>query len=261
MNYKKFFIILFLFIYGCQAYDTDKQENVLINKKNFINRGFAIVYNDDLYNQKIVSKKIDSRSLIIFQKNLKKGTKVRVKNILNNKTIIANVGVNAKYPIFNNSVLSKRISKEIDLDLNNPYIEIVEILEKSLFIAKKAKTFEEEKQVANKAPIDEISVNNLNDNSKKIKKIEKVNNNKFNYIIKVADFYFEDTAFLMIKRIETETLIKKAQVKKISNTQYRVFVGPFDNINSLQKVFNDINILQFENIEIIRKWKKFLKTT
>ena len=89
MNYKKFLIILFLFIYSCQAYDIDKQENVLINKKNFINRGFAIVYNDDLYNQKIVSKKIDSRSLIIFQKNLKKGTKVRVKNILNNKTIIS----------------------------------------------------------------------------------------------------------------------------------------------------------------------------
>ena len=163
MNYKKFFIILFLFIYGCQVNNIDKQENVLINKKNFINRGFAIVYNDDLYNQKIVSKKIDGRSLIIFQKNLKKGTKVRVKNILNNKTIIANVGVNAKYPIFNNSVLSNRISKEIDLDLNNPYIEIVEILEKSLFIAKKAKTFEEEKQVANKAPIDEISINNLNE--------------------------------------------------------------------------------------------------
>ena len=91
MNYKKFFIILFLFIYGCQPYNIDKQENVLINKKNFINRGFAIVYNDDLYNQKIVSKKIDGRSLIIFQKNLKKGTKVRVKNILNNKTIIERI--------------------------------------------------------------------------------------------------------------------------------------------------------------------------
>jgi len=252
MNYKKFLIIIFLFINGCETYNIDTQENVPINKKNFINKGFAIVYNDDLYKKKIISKKLDSRSLIVFQKNLKKDTKVIVKNILNNKTIIVKVGVNAKYPIFNNSVLSDRISKEIDLDLNNPYIEIVEILETSSFVAKKTKTFEEEKQVANKAPIDDISVNNLNDNSKKIEKIENVNNN-FNYLIKVADFYFKDTAFLMIKRIETETLIKNAQVKKLSNTQYRVFVGPFDNINSLQKVFNDINILQFENIEIIRK--------
>ena len=40
--------------------------------------------------------------------------------------------------------------------------------------------------------------------------------------------------------------------KKLSKTQYRVFLGPFDNIYSLQKAFNDINILDFENIEIIK---------
>ena len=28
--------------------------------------------------------------------------------------------------------------------------------------------------------------------------------------------------------------------------------GPFNNINSLQKSFNDISILEFENIEIIK---------
>ena len=71
---------------------------------------------------------MDDRHLIIFQKNLKKGTTVRIKNILNQKTIIAKVGSNAKYPLFNNSVLSNRISKEIDLDTNEPYVEIFEIL-------------------------------------------------------------------------------------------------------------------------------------
>ena len=29
-------------------------------------------------------------------------------------------------------------------------------------------------------------------------------------------------------------------------------MGPFNNIKSLQKAFNDINILEFENIEIIK---------
>ena len=57
----------------------------------------------------------------------------------------------------------------------------------------------------------------------------------------------------MIIRIEEETEFKKAKINKISNNQFRVFLGPFNNINSLQTAFNVINILQFENIEIIKK--------
>ena len=252
MNYNKLLLIIFLLISGCATYNIDKAEKIFLNKKNFKNKGFALVYNDNLYNKKIVSKKIDNRSLIIFQKNLKKGTTVKIKNILNDKTIIAKVGNNSKYPSFNNSVISDRISKEIDLDLDEPYVEIIEILKDSTFIAKKAKIFDEEKLVANKAPIDEINVNNLNDNNKKTKKNKK---DQFNYLIKIADFYFKDSAFAMVDRIEKETLINNAVVKNLSKTQYRVIIGPFDNINSLQKAFNDINMLEFENIEIIKNDK------
>ncbi len=56
----------------------------------------------------------------------------------------------------------------------------------------------------------------------------------------------------MVERIKAETNIKEPKIKKISNEKYRVFLGPFNNINSLQKSFNDINILEFENIEIIK---------
>ena len=56
----------------------------------------------------------------------------------------------------------------------------------------------------------------------------------------------------MLTRINTETKVKKTRIKKISDKVYRVYLGPFDNINSLKKSFNDISILEFENIEIIR---------
>ena len=106
--------------------------------------------------------------------------------------------------------------------------------------------------MANKAPIDNISINNLNDS---VTKVEKVKENKFDYSIKIADFYFKNTALSMIDRIKKETLINKIGVQNLSDTQYRVFLGPFDDINSLQKAFNDINVLQFENIEIIKNDK------
>ena len=70
-----------------------------------------------------------------------------------------------------------------------------------------------------------------------------------------ADFYFKNTALSMIDRIKKETLINKIGVQNLSDTQYRVFLGPFFNIKTLQKAFNDVNVLQFENIEIIKNDK------
>ena len=55
----------------------------------------------------------------------------------------------------------------------------------------------------------------------------------------------------MIK-IKTETVIKNVNIFELSKNQFRVSMGPFNNIKSLQKAFNDINILEFENIEIIK---------
>ena len=215
----------------------------------FINKGFSLIYSEKFYDNKIVTKKIDKRSFIIFQKNLKKNTIVKITNILNNKSIIATVGSDADYPLFNNAVLSLRIADEISLNENEPYVEILEVLEDVVFVAKKAKTFEEEKKVANKAPVNSINISDLN-----IKETNTKNelSKKFSYEIKIADFYFNDTASLLIDRIIKETKIRDAKIKKINEKKYRVYAGPFNNINSLQKSFNDISILEFENIEIIK---------
>ena len=233
----------------CTTNTLRNNKSNIITQNNYTNKGFTLIFNNDLFDKKIISKKLDQRSLIIFQKNLKKNTQVKITNISNNKSLIVKVGQNSNYPSFNNSVISKRIAEELVLDINEPYVEIVEIIKNALFIAKKAKTHDEEKKVANKAPINSISINDLNVGEVKVKKIY---NKKVTYIIKVADFYFKDTASAMLERIIVETKIKKPNIQKISNKKYRVYLGPFDNINSLQNSYNDINILQFENIEIIR---------
>ena len=243
------FLIIFLFLTNCTTGSSLKD----INKTNLVNaysnRGFALIYSEDLYKQKVISQRISERSLVIFQKNLKVDTHVKITNILNNKTIIGTVGKNSKYPLFNNSVLSLRIAKELELDINQPYIEILEILENSIFVAQKAKTYDEEKKVALKAPVNSISINDLNMSKKNIAETSEKN---FSYTIKIADFYFNDTALLMSDRIKDESSIVNPKIKKISDKKYRVYLGPFNNINSLQKSYNDVSILKFENIEIIR---------
>ena len=249
MSYRNYlFIFVILFITNCTSINLNNNKPSLILKNNFSNKGFALIYNNDYYTNKIITSKIDERSLIIFQKNLKVNTKVKVTNILNNKSVIATVGKKSDYPLFNNSVLSIRIANEIELDVDEPYIEILEISAGSMFVAKKAKTFEEEKNVASKAPVNDISINDLNNKTTNKKKINK----EFSYNIKIADFYFKKTARIMTDRIVNETLSKKPKIKKISKEKYRVYLGPFNDINSLQKSYNDINILEFDNIEIIR---------
>ena len=213
MLYKKLLILCSLILLNnCTATTSTKNKNLNSLENPFINKGFSLIYNDKFYYDKVISKKIDERSLVIFQKNLKKNTIVKITNILNNKSIIGTVGSNADYPLFNNAVLSLRIADEIGLNENEPYVEILEVLEDAIFVAKRAKTFEEEKKVANKAPVNNINISDLNTKQKKTKnELSK----KFSYEIKIADFYFNDTASLLVDRIVKETMIKNVKIKKI----------------------------------------------
>ena len=250
MNYKNLLIIFIFLLTSCSIDNTHFKKDKLTNKSAFKNNGFTLVYSDSLYKKKIISLKLDDRDMVIFQKNLKKNSTVKITNNKNNKSVIATVGKRADYPNFNNSVVSKRIAQAIELDLNEPYVEISEIINNSSFIAKKAKTFDEEKKVADKAPVESITINDL---SLSEKKNEKKKDDKFLYIIKIADFYFQNSANLLIKRIKNDTSIKIINLERLSDTNYRVFLGPFDNLNSLKSSFNDISMLKFENLEIIKK--------
>jgi len=251
MNFKKLLLIfLILFVSACNQYD--KKEKTLVHKsyQKYSNTGFALIYDDELKKNKKISKKIDNRSLLIFHNKIKKNSFVKITNPLNDKSIIAEViSNNVKYSDFYNSVITKRIAEELSLNPKEPYIDLVLISKNSTFVAKKAKTYDEETKVAEKAPVDGITIDNLG--NEKVKEI-KTKKNKFLYSIKIADFYYRDSAENMVIRIKDETNIKKPKIKKLSKTKYRVLLGPFNDIKKLEKSFNEIKVLNFENIEILK---------
>ena len=110
--------------------------------------------------------------------------------------------------------------------------------------------YEEEKNVAEKVPVEGVSISDLSSNKKRVEKKQK--KVKFKYIIKIADFYYQDTARLMQKRIIDELNLDNTRIIKISNTNFRVYLGPFNNLKSLKNAYDDITPLNFENIEIIK---------
>ncbi len=242
-----FFLIFLILLYGCNELDLNKSSKPSFKpEKKYKNIGFSLIYNDDLN-----IKKLDDRSLQIFHKTLKPKSFVKITNPFNNKSLIAEIKSNkVEFSNFYNSIISNRIVNTLELNPDEPYIEIILISKNSTFIADKAKTFDEEKKIAEKAPIDGIQISNLNKNSNNLKK--KILENKFSYSIKVADFYYKKTANLMVDRIKTETSIKGVKLIELSETNYRVLIGPFNDINSLRESFEKMNSLYFENLEILK---------
>ncbi len=279
MNFKIIFsLFLFIFLVGCKQLEEPqkkvitKTEPDVIKKKeitskpseeikedsskyifnrDYTNQGFALIYDEDMFDEKIISKKIDNRGLFIFHTKIRKNSFVKITNPKNTKTLIAQVISNkAIFSNFYNSVITKRIAEELLLDENEPYVELSLVSNKSTFVAKKAKTFDEEKNVAQKAPVDGITIDNLG--TEEEKELPKTTQSNFQYSIKIADFYYKDSAENMIRRIKDETGIKNPIIKKLSQTKYRVLLGPFNDIKKIQESFDEIEKLNFENLKIIK---------
>ena len=96
MNFKYLILLLFL-IASCVA-PIDYKKDLVITDTKFSNKGFTLVFDKSHNINNYVSKKIEERSLILFQRNLKNGSTVKITNLLNGKNIIAKVGSKAKYP-------------------------------------------------------------------------------------------------------------------------------------------------------------------
>ena len=251
MNFNKILtIFLIIFLTSCQQLDDDKK---VINYSNYLkysNKGFTLVYDEQLKKDNKISQKINDRALVIFHKKIKENSFVKITNPANNKSIIAEViSNNAQFSDFYNSVITSRIANELSINLDEPYVDLVLISENSTFIAKKAKTFDEEKKVAEKAPVDGITIDNLGLDLNKKNKIKKHN---FLYSIKIADFYYKYSAENMILRIKKETNLKNPLIKKLSKTKYRVLLGPFSDIKKLEQSFDEIKLLEFDNLEILK---------
>ena len=242
-----FFLLLLIFFTSCDHYRTKK--NPILNfipEKKYKNTGFTLIYNEDLN-----LKQLDQTSLQIFHKTLKAKSQVKITNLLNNRSLLAVIKSNkVDFPNFYNSIISNRIAETLQINPLEPYIEIVLISKDTAFVVSKAKTFEEEREDAQKAPIDGIQISDLSEMSENQSK--KQLNQKFSYSIKVADFYYKKSAKLMIDRIKTETTINGIKLIELSKNNYRVLLGPFNGINSLIESFEKMNSLKFENLEILK---------
>ena len=56
----------------------------------------------------------------------------------------------------------------------------------------------------------------------------------------------------MVNRVQRETTLNNVQIRKMTKNKFRVYLGPYRELKTLQKVYNSVEKLKFENIEILR---------
>ena len=123
----------------------------------------------------------------------------------------------------------------------------MEVKKNKSFIAKKAKTFEEEKQLKVKAPIEKVKISNIG------KKIKKNVNKDPKFILILGNFYSLESAKLLKKRVKTESELlrnKKISIIKKNKHNFEVFLGPYKTIKMMKNDYIALKQINFEEIDV-----------
>ena len=249
MKFNLIYIYIFIFLFSCtqDMKIIKKHSKVKVREQTYSSKGFALIYEDSIFERKIVNKKLNNDQNYVLHSFLKNNTLVGISNPFNSKSLTAKVRKTYKYPSIYNIVITKKMADNLDLDINNPYVEVLTIKKNDKFIAKEASIFEEEKNVANKAPVTSININDLSVSTPKIE----VKKKKPTYIINIAEFYFLESAEAVKNRFEKKVNLENIKIKKISKNKFKVYFGPYASFNSMKETYLSLNELGFEDLDII----------
>ena len=242
------FLIFFIFLISCSVPEYNKSR---VNKQLLLSSGFAYIYNEVDYQNKIINKKFNRYELEIGHSSLKAGSTIKIINPENKKFVILKNNKNVKYPEFYKILITEYVADILDLDTKNPFVEIQEIRKNKSFVAAKAKTHVEERRIHSKAPIEKVQIKSLSQKNKS-KKIK----SKFRFSILIGEFYSIETAENLKKKISHELRGFKAErlsIKVVEKNKIRLISGSYNSINLLKNDYMLLKNFGFEELDIVKK--------
>ena len=240
MKYK---LIILLFLTSC----VQNYSKLELNQP-FTSKGFAYIYNDEDFINKVIKKKLDNNSLQVAHDKLRPGSLIKIINIKTNESIILKNSKRFQYPEFYKIVITKPVADKLNLQIDLPLVEVSEVKKNKSFVAKKTKIFKEEEKIHNNAPVENVKIDNISKNNKSKDKIIK---DRF-YII-IAEFYSKNSAFLLKKRITQELTnfnSKKLYIKSKKSNKISLLSGPYNSINLMKNDYIQLKNSGFEELDI-----------
>ena len=226
----------------------DTQLSTVNLKQPYTAKGFAYIYNDSDFKNKIIKGKLNNEILQISHQNLKTGTLIKISNPKNKESIVLKNVKRIRYPDFYKILITETVAKKLNLNSELPILEIMEIRKNKSFVAKKAKIFNEEKKIPSKAPVASVQISNISKDKVKEtkKKLDKI-------YIHIATFYSKNTANVLKERIVKELINfdgNKIKIRKINNKETQVISGPYTSVNLLKNDYITIKSFGFEELDI-----------
>ena len=239
----KTILLSLLLIFSCTPY-----KDFSTQKKPFISKGFAYVYNDEDYLNKTIKKKFDNDDFLVGHNTLRPGSLIKIINIKTNDSIVLKNSKKVHYPDFYKVLITVPVAQKLNLSLNAPIVEIVEVKKNKSFVAKKTKIFKEEEKIHNNAPIETVKIDNI---SKKKKNNQIKSKDKF--IIVIAEFYSKKSANSLKERITDELTnfnSKKLFIKSNNVNKSTLLSGPYNSINLMKNDYIELKKFGFEELDL-----------
>ena len=240
MKFSLIFIIFFLFSCSNGTFNTN-------NNKSYTSKGFALIYDENDYQKKIISTKLNPNNIEIGHNQLNKNSYVVITNPINKKSLTLKVSKKVKYPDFFKVLITEKLANELNLNPKMPYIEIEKRVKNKSFVAKKAVTHSEEKNVLTKVPITKVKINDISKDSKDPSKNQYANK----YSIIVGNFYSKKWAESLIDILVNEDINKEVfKVIRLGKNNYQLLAGPYTSINTLKSDYFKLNKYGFDNLDL-----------
>ena len=217
-------------------------------KKPYSAKGFAYIYNDFDFKEKIIKGKMNNDIMQISHQKLKVGALIKIINPKNEEIVVLKNTKRIKHPDFYKILITKPVAEKLNLNLDLPILEIIEIKKNKSFVAEKAKMYREEKKISSKAPVDSVEISNISKNI-----VDERKKKTDNIFIHIGTFYSIDVAKFLKQRISKEVAKfddKKLKIKKINNKEIQVISGPYTSVNLLKNDYIMLKNFGFEELDI-----------
>ena len=175
---------------------------------------------------------------------------IEVTNLNNGKSALVRVNHREAFSSIKVVNLSEAVFKKLDMNQNGDLVKISLIDSNESFVLSEAYTYDEEKKIV-EAPVSSVvviekdkNVSSANDTNIKDKSL-------YNKIfINIASFAFKESA-QKIKRDLSSYDVRIFESQNLSgNTEYKVLIGPYSDVESLLIDLNDDTFKKYEDLSI-----------
>ena len=175
---------------------------------------------------------------------------IEVTNLNNGKSALVRVNHREAFSSIKVVNLSEAVFKKLDMNQNGDLVKISLIDSNESFVLSEAYTYDEEKKIV-EAPVSSVVVIEKDKNESSAYDTNIKDKSLYNKIfINIASFAFKESA-QKIKRDLSSYDVRIFESQNLSgNTEYRVLIGPYSDVESLLIDLNDDTFKKYEDLSI-----------